>query len=347
MKKICHMLCMTVCMAMLCCACGSSSGRPEAGAGSAELPEEHPASSTCSHDITDTPYVGIVLKATDNPYFSLLKAGAEHEADLLGIQVMVVSPNHESNIQQQADLVSTMANMAVDVIAVAPSHEEDLADALQLAEDNGKLLLSVDTALEYEGSACYIGTDQYKAGYQQGQYAAKLVEQNDTASAVVLRGPAEDKTHNLREYGIVDALGDGCVTVVSVEDCGCDEETAEQTMTELLEQHPEINVVCTTSDSMAVGAQRAIANAGKKDVHIVAFDGMQEASELVRIGEIDAVFAQDPYEMGRLCVDYALKLYQGEDVEASVHTDVELITQGNAQAHMDEINRRLNQRGIK
>ena len=234
MKKICHMLCMTVCMAMLCCGCGSSSGKLETDSGSAELPEEHQTSSTGGHDITDTPYVGIVLKATDNPYFSLLKAGAEHEADLLGIQVMVVSPNHESNVEQQADLVSTMANMAVDVIAVAPSHEEELTDALQQAKDNGKWIFSVDTALEYEGSACYIGTDQYNAGYQQGQYAAKLVEQNDTASAVILRGPAKDKTHTLREYGIVDALEDGCVTVVRVEDCRCNEETAEQTMTELL-----------------------------------------------------------------------------------------------------------------
>ena len=80
MKKICHMLCMTVCMAMLCCGCGSSSGTLETDSGSAELPEEHQTSSTGGHDITDTPYVGIVLKATDNPDFSLLKAGAEHEA---------------------------------------------------------------------------------------------------------------------------------------------------------------------------------------------------------------------------------------------------------------------------
>ena len=110
MKKICHMLCMTVCMAMLCCACGSSSGRPEVDAGSAELPEEHQTASTGSHDITDTPYVGIVLKATDNPYFSLLKAGAEHEADLLGIQVMVVG----HYFAQFVDVGTAIANHLLD-----------------------------------------------------------------------------------------------------------------------------------------------------------------------------------------------------------------------------------------
>lgn len=345
MKKFYQMFSMAICLIMLCCACGSSSDSIEKG--SAEIPDEQEQPSSGQYEAVDTPYVGIVLKATDNPYFSLLKAGAEHEADLLGVQVMVVSPNHESNIEQQADLVSTMVNMAVDVIAIAPSQEENLTEALEQAEEKGKQIMSVDTALDYEGSACYIGTDQYKAGYQLGQYAAKLVEQSDTASAVVLRGSEQDKTHDLREYGIVDALQDGCVTVASIEDCDCKEELAEQTMAELLEQHPEIDLVCTTSDSMAVGAQRAIANANKKDVHIVSLDGMQEACELVRIGEIDAVIAQDPYEMGRLCVDYAVKLYQGEKIETSVYTDVELITQGNAQAHVDEINRRLDQRSIK
>lgn len=346
MKKFGHMLCMLVCIAMVCCACRSSS-EPLTADPDVSVPDDAPQTSTEEPSVlTDIPYVGVVLKATDNPYFALLKAGVEYEADLLGVQVMVVSPNHESNVQQQVDLVSTMANMAVDVIAVAPSHEENLTQALNQASDNGKLIFSVDTMLDYKGSACYIGTNQYEASYEQGQYAAKLVEQNDTASAIILRGPMADKTHTLREEGLTDALADGCVTLVDVVDCECDEEIAEQTMIDLLTQHPEINVVCTTSDSMAVGAQRAIAGTGRKDVHIVSFDGMQEAAELVRIGEIDAVFAQDPYQIGRLCVDYALKLYQGEAVEPYIYTDVELITQGNAQAHMDEIDRRLDERSI-
>lgn len=70
-------------------------------------------------------------------------------------------------------------------------------------------------------------------------------------------------------------------------------------MEALHEEDDNIQVVCTTSDSMAVGAQRAIAELGRDDIHIVSFDGMIDVSELVRVGEIDAVFAQDPYEMGK------------------------------------------------
>ena len=151
----------------------------------------------------------------------------------------------------------------------------------------------------------------------------------------------------LREYGIEDGLKDGHVTVSAVEYCGCSEDKAEETMEALLKEDDNIQVVCTTSDSMAVGAQRAIAELGRDDIHIVSFDGMIDVSELVRVGEIDAVFAQDPYEMGKQCIDYAVKKCSGEEVEDSVYTDVTLITSGNAEAHISELQRQLERWGGK
>ena len=185
------------------------------------------------------------------------------------------------------------------------------------------------------------------AAYKQGAYAAKLVKEQNNANAVILRGADGDKTHMLREYGIEDGLKDGHVTVSAVEYCGCSEDKAEETMEALLKEDDNIQVVCTTSDSMAVGAQRAIAELGRDDIHIVSFDGMIDVSELVRVGEIDAVFAQDPYEMGKQCIDYAVKKCNGEEVEDSVYTDVTLITSGNAEAHISELQRELERWGGK
>ncbi|MDO4173649.1 MAG: sugar ABC transporter substrate-binding protein [Eubacteriales bacterium] len=344
MKKLFRMVSLAICIAMLCCACGDPDAKTSPGSGT---PVSDPNASTGQETPVDMPYVGIVLKSTDNPYFALIKAGAEDEADALGVQVMVFSPDAESDVQGQADMVSTMANMAVDVIVVAPTNEKSLSNALEQAVDRGKIVMSVDTPMDFEDCACYIGSDQYNGGYQQGKYAAELVSESDNAYAVILRGAQEDKAHTLREYGITDALEDGNVYVLGAEDCGGEEAQAEQTMTELLEEHPELNVVCTTSDSMAVGAQRAVANAERKDIHIVSFDGLPEALELVRIGELDATFAQDPYEMGRKCIEYAVKLYNGETVEESYHTDVKRITSGNAAAQADQVKRQLNHEGGK
>ena len=327
-----RLLCLTLSTVLLCCACGEQELSSD-GSGYNQM------------DPTHTPYIGMVLKSTDNPYFALIKAGAEYEADKLGVQVAIVSPEKESNVKEQAQLVAAMTKLKTDVIIVAPSNEQRITQELENAKKSGKLVLTVDTSSDFADCDGYIGTNQYLAAYKQGAYAAKLVKEQNNANAVILRGADGDKTHMLREYGIEDGLKDGHVTVSAVEYCGCSEDKAEETMEALLKEDDNIQVVCTTSDSMAVGAQRAIAELGRDDIHIVSFDGMIDVSELVRVGEIDAVFAQDPYEMGKQCIDYAVKKCNGEEVEDSVYTDVTLITSGNAEAHISELQRQLERWG--
>lgn len=326
-KKWLRFTCLMLCVVLFCCSCGAAD---PIGSGGTQI---------------NMPYIGIVLKSTDNPYFALIKAGAEYEADQVGAQVVFAAPEKENNVKEQAELVESMSRLKVSVIIVSPSNEQSITEQLEKAKSKGKHILTVDTSSDFEGCDGYIGTNQYMAAYKQGAYAAKLVaDEEDDAKAVILRGADGDKTHMLREYGIEDGLKDGGVSVYSVEYGNCREDKAEDIMEKLLKKDKktkDIRVVCTTSDSMAVGAQRAIAESGREDIHIVSFDGMIDASELVRVGEIDAAFAQDPFEMGKQCIDYAVKLCSGESTGESVYTDVELITSDNAEAHIDELQRQL------
>lgn len=326
-KKWIRLCCLMLCVVLFCCSCGAAD---PIGSGGTQI---------------NMPYIGIVLKSTDNPYFALIKAGAEYEADQVGAQVVFAAPEKENNVKEQAELVESMSRLKVSVIIVSPSNEQSITEQLEKAKSKGKHILTVDTSSDFEGCDGYIGTNQYMAAYKQGAYAAKLVaDEEDDAKAVILRGADGDKTHMLREYGIEDGLKDGGVSVYSVEYGNCREDKAEDIMEKLLKKDKktkDIRVVCTTSDSMAVGAQRAIAESGREDIHIVSFDGMIDASELVRVGEIDAAFAQDPFEMGKQCIDYAVKLCNGESTGESVYTDVELITSDNAEAHIDELQRQL------
>lgn len=326
-KKWIRMTCLLLCTALFCCSCGATD--PIVGSGGTQI---------------NMPYIGIVLKSTDNPYFALIKAGAEYEADQIGAQVVIAAPDKEDNVKEQEELIESMSKLSVDVMIVSPSNENSITEQLKKAKNKGKYILAVDTSSDFDGCDGYIGTDQYDAARKQGTYAAQLIAEDEDAKAVILRGADGDKTHMLREYGLEDGLRAGGVSVASVEYGDCQEDKAEDIMEDLLEKDKktkEIRLVCTTSDSMAVGAQRAIAESHRGDIHIVSFDGMIDASELVRVGEIDAAFAQEPFEMGKQCVDYAVKLYNGESTGESVHTDVELITADNAEAHISELQREL------
>ena len=86
---------------------------------------------------------------------------------------------------------------------------------------------------------------------------------------------------------------------------------------------------------MAVGAAQAVADSGKigvKDVYIVGFNGDEIALQAIKAGQMGATIQQVPKEMGKMTVDLAAKLINGEKPQYSnaanreVYVPVKLIT---------------------
>lgn len=58
-------------------------------------------------------------------------------------------------------------------------------------------------------------------------------------------------------------------------------------MEDILVAHPDVNVLLAENDAMALGAMRAINEAGKTDaITIVAIDGQKEAYKLIQDGKM-------------------------------------------------------------
>ena len=71
-------------------------------------------------------------------------------------------------------------------------------------------------------------------------------------------------------------------------------------------------------------------NAGLQDqVYQVAFDATADEIQYLEDGVIDALIVQQPYEMGRLAVEYINKALNGEEVPAETATDVVVVTKDN------------------
>jgi ribose transport system substrate-binding protein len=81
-----------------------------------------------------------------------------------------------------------------------------------------------------------------------------------------------------------------------------------------LTAHKDINVLVAENDSMALGAMRAIDEAGKtKDIKVfAAADGQKEALALIKEGKYEATGRNDPVEVATKSVDIALKAAKGE-----------------------------------
>lgn len=307
--------------------------------GSTSTPSGSDSGDAASKD--DVQNYAIVVKSLADQYWVLLKAGAEAKAKELGVNVSVIGPNSESDVQGQVDMIQNKVGEGVDGLAIAPSSPDAVLPVLEQADAAGIPVLAVDTDIPgYENKQSFIGTGNEAAGQQGGAYAAELV--GSGAKAIVFRGRLGDTTHDQREAGIVAALEAGGVEILEVKACDSEAEKAMNAMQDLLNVYDQIDVVVTTADSMAQGAQRAIENASK-DIPVVGFDGTIPVAELIAQGSvIKGSVAQNPYMMGVLCVEKLIALHNGETIEERIDSGTSMVTPDNAQAFKDDLEAKVN-----
>ena len=108
------------------------------------------------------------------------------------------------------------------------------------------------------------------------------------------------------------------------------EDIAYANMKKTLEHHKDIQGVFAASDLMALGAMRAINEAGLKlgkDIALVGFDGL---TALEYTSPSIATVRQDFHSMGRIAVDTLVSISKGEDFKARNYVPYDLLRRESA-----------------
>ena len=327
MKKF-FALALSLVMALSLVACGQKEEAPAEG-------EETPAEETPAE--TSDIEVAVVLKTLASEYWGYVEAGCKAAAEDLGINVTVVGPNAESDIEGQVAQIEQQIGAGCDAIVCAPNDAGAAAGALQAALDAGIPVLSVDTNVGIEGQTSFVGTSNVDAAYEGAKWAIEQV--GSDAKAVIIYGQEGDNTSNMRREGYEKACTEAGVEVLSALSGQNTTDGATKTMEDLLNAYPDqIDIVLCHNDDTAIGAMNACKSAGVDDMIIVGFDGNASAVDLILAGEmVKATVAQQPYEMGYQAVEAALKAINGETVEEAINAPVTVVTAENGQEYLDSL----------
>ena len=281
--------------------------------------------------------ISVVLKTLSSEYWGYVKAGCDAAAAELGVEVSVVGPGAESDIEGQVAQIEQQIGAGCDAIICAPNDAGAAANALQAALDQGIPVLSVDTDVGIEGQTTFVGTSNVDAAYEGGKWA--IGQAGDGAKAVIIYGQEGDNTSNMRREGYQKACDEAGVEVLAALSGQNTTDGATKTMEDMLSAHPgEIDIVLCHNDDTAIGAMNACKNAGVSDVIIVGFDGNASAVDLILAGDlIKATVAQQPYEMGYQAVEAAVEVLNGGTVESVINAPVEVVTAENGQAYLDNL----------
>lgn len=177
--------------------------------------------------------------------------------------------------------------------------------------------------------ASYIGSDNIEGGRIAGRYLADKL--GGRGKVAILEGVPGQEAGDQRLSGFIEALkAHPEIEVVASQTANWERGQAFNVFQNILQSHPEVQALFSCSDNMALGAIEAITAAGRgDDIMVVGFDAIDDARLAIGKGTMEGSLAQYPSEIGRLGIEYAYKLLNGETIPEYVPTKIEMITKQN------------------
>jgi len=265
--------------------------------------------------------IGLIVSTLNNPFFVNLKDGAQEAATKAGMDLIV--------LDSQNDPAKELANMedlltqGVDVILINPADSDAVGNAIKLANAKNIPVITLDRGAASGEVVSHIASDNIAGGIMAGNYIVELL--GGSGNVVELEGIAGTSAARDRGQGFNQAIEATTIEVVSRQVADFDRTKGLSVMENILQAESEIDAVFAHNDEMALGALKAIQSAGK-NILVVGFDATDDAVLAVESGEMAATVAQQPDLIGGLGVETAVKIINGETVEAQIPVALKLIS---------------------
>lgn len=275
--------------------------------------------------------MGVSLLTMTHPFFQNLAKGLEEQGASNNMTVTVNSA--EFDVARQRNQVSDYIVQGVSAIVMSPADSKAIGTAIQEANDAGIPVFTVDIAALSDGVdiVTHIATDNYSGGKLAAEAVIEAL--GDAGGKVAIIDHPEVESVIQRTKGFREVLEGSNIEIVAQLPGGGVKDKAFRVAEDILQAHPDLDLVFAINDDTALGTVAAIEKAGKSgSVQVVGFDGTLEARRAIRDGKIYADVIQHPYQLGTMSIDAIIKYMNGENLPAEQLIPATLYRQADAQA---------------
>ena len=345
-------------MAMSLAACGNSAATNTTDEGNAtsdaQATENTDAGSDTGAAATGETKgkIGIVVKTASNAHFTDIAYGAVLAGQDNGYEVIVNNTTTEADVDGQIQMCEDLISSGVQALILTANDGNGVSAAVEAAHDAGVKFVTVDTEItndwgdsvsEYMPN--YIGVNHEEMAYEM---AKDIFEQmGGEGKLIILRGVDAASSSQERTAGFEKAAAeyDG-IEILDSQSASYDQDTAANTMSDLLQAHPDVNVVLCCYDLMAKGActaleENGIEVGGENGVVVAGIDGNYLALQSIDSDEIYASAYDWSILQGYYAVEQAIALINGEEVPENTAAPHTVITKENVNdgylAHGEEL----------
>ena len=303
-KRFSASLAVLLVVALLVTACAA----PVAAPAAAPAAGEQPAAPASKGEIVFIP------KSTSATFYLFLVKGAQDKAKELGYTVDYQGPATEADIAAQVDLVRNITKKKPAGILLAALDSQALIPPIEEAMAAGVPVAMADSGVDGDSPIASIITDQYKGGFMAGEEMARLLGEKGLVANLGIQAGSVSAG---RSTGFAEAIAQYPeMQILETQWTDADAAKSLNIATDLITANPEIAGFFSAAAPIAVGiAQAAKAKGIDKTLKIITFDPSPEILPLFDDGTIQAIIAQDPYQMGYQGVAAIDAFINGQTIE--------------------------------
>jgi len=251
-----------------------------------------------------------VMPAGMDTFGSAVARGFTEEAKTLGFTPVVI--DSQWSPEKQANAIDDLMIQGINGVGLLPIDSiasmgwvDKLVAAKIPVVAGGSLIgnpAKVGQTYVYPGLAAFVNVDEIATAGIVGAMVAKSLPSDGSAKIAIVEGAPGYAVNDYRKQGFLGALDKSGVkyTVVADQPTDWSVEKGEAVCQNILTATPNVNVIFTTADPMAVGCAKAAASMKAKAAVVATAGGMKIGNDAITAGTMLASTCYKPETMGRM-----------------------------------------------
>ncbi|MGL6167582.1 MAG: substrate-binding domain-containing protein [Fusobacteriaceae bacterium] len=275
--------------------------------------------------------IGFSSKTNSDTFVKGIADAAQARAQEKGVKLIMLDA--QGDINKQISDVETLIVQEVDAIIVIPQDIEGSSPVVSMANEANIPIIICNGDVSDKNYTAYVGARDQESGEILGTWFNNNLEKG--SKIAILEGPIGQsgqvgRYEGFKQVGMLDNF-----KVVSIQTANWKRDEAMSIAEDWLTTYDgELKAIVSENDDMAMGALAAIKSSKRKNILIGGVDGLPDAIQAVKSGEMGISVLQDSIGQGKGSVDVALRIINKENYNLDTRIPYIGITSENVEAYI-------------
>jgi len=275
--------------------------------------------------------------ATEFNYYIAIGEGIKSVAAEEGVDVFMLAPQSGADINGQMGMIQDVLTQDVDAIIVGTHDEFAAAPLLEQAVEQGVAVLVINSDVPNFPTPIHgvVGYSQRDGTRKMADWAIENHGDEPLKVGIIEGQPGYHSTE--RVGGFREGIeGNENVDVVVSIDGKWNVEGGNAAGMDMLQSHPELDMIFAANDYMIIGASLAAKALGRSDIVLLGNDGDTSGLEEIAAGTVTATVNTSPYLMGMAAMHATIDTLQGTYPGGWIETPTTIEDKAGATAVLQE-----------